>query len=350
MTSNTVSRGAIPAPVHPANLSSLEDTMKAIVSTRYGSPDVLQLQEVPTPSPKAGEVMVKIHTAIVEPSDTAFRKGDPFLIRLIYGLTKPRITTQGVSFAGEIAALGAEVEGFTIGQPVIGSNVNFGAHAEYLCIKAKQPIIAKPVNASYENAVTLLDGAPTALIFLRDVAKVQRGQRVLINGASGAVGSAGVQLAKHFGAHVTGVCSGANVELVKSLGADEVIDYTREDFTHKGQSYDVIFDAVGKRTFEECKRSLTPKGIYMTTVPTLRNAFDMLRTLRSSKRARFVTAGLMQNQATLTTLKGLFEAGILKPVIDRRYPLAQIADAHRYVDSERKRGSVVILVSSSDET
>jgi NADPH:quinone reductase-like Zn-dependent oxidoreductase len=319
--------------------------MKAIICTAYGSPDVLQLQEVSKPTPKENEVLVKVHAAVVGPSDCAFRKGEPFIVRLIYGLQKPRLATQGVEFAGEIEAVGAAVTQFKPGDSVFGMSTDtFGAHAEYICLPETKPLARKPANFTYEEAVALCDGAPTALTFLRDVAKLQRGQKVLINGASGAVGSAAVQLAKYYGTKVTGVCSTTNVDLVKSLGADAVIDYTQEDFTRNDQTYDVIFDAVGKSSFLRCKGSLTANGVYLTTVPNLGMVRDLLVTLFSrGKKAKFATAGLMQNHANLNFLKELAEAGQIRAVIDRRYPLEQVPDAHRYVDTERKRGNVVIL-------
>lgn len=206
--------------------------MKAIVCTKYGSPDVLQLKEVAKPIPKNNEILVKIHAGVVGPSDCAFRKGDPFIVKFIYGLTKPRLSIQGVEFAGEIEAIGSDVKLFKKGDRVFGiSPDRFGANAEYMCLPEDKPVAVMPPLMTYEDAVGICDGALTALIFLRDTAKIQPGQKILINGASGAVGSYAVQLAKHFGAEVTGVCSTANVELVKSLGADAVIDYTREDFT-----------------------------------------------------------------------------------------------------------------------
>lgn len=329
--------------------------MKAIVCTRYGSPDVLQLQDVPKPTPKDNELLVKVHAAVVGPSDCAFRKGDPFIVRLIYGLQKPRLAIQGVEFAGEVEAVGAAVTRFKPGDSIFGMSTDtFGAHAEYLAIPADKPLAFKPANFSYEEAVGLCDGAPTALTFLRDVAKLQRGQTILINGASGAVGSAAVQLAKYFGAHVTGVCSSANVNLVKSLGADAVIDYMQVDFTQvgfsgSGQTYDVIFDAVGKSSFLRCRHALTPNGVYLTTVPVLSMVRDVLWTsMRGGKKAKFATAGLMQTPANLNFLKEVAEAGQIKAVIDRRYPLAQVADAHRYVDTGRKKGNVVISCQSED--
>lgn len=320
--------------------------MKAVVTTAYGSPDVLQLQEVAKPVPKDNEVLVKVYAAAVGPSDCAFRKGDPFLIRLIYGLRKSRYPVGGSEFAGEVQAVGKDVTLFKPGDQVIGLSPTFGAHGEYLCIAEKEPLTLKPTNLSYRESVAICDGSPTALTFLRDVARLQRGQKVLINGASGAVGSAAVQLAKHFGAEVTGVCSTVNVEMVRSLGADHVIDYKQVDFTKTGQTYDVIFDAVGTSSFSQAKRALTKNGVYMTTVPSLGIIPRMLWTsVFSRKKAKFATAGLMQNKANFTFLKELAEAGVLKAVIDRCYPLEMTPEAHRYVDTGRKKGNVIILVS-----
>lgn len=320
--------------------------MKAMVSTKYGSPEVLQLREVAKPTPQPNEILIKIKTGVVTPSDCAFRKGDPFIIKLLYGLRKPRLPIGGVEFAGDIEAVGSEVSGFHAGDAVYGvSPDKFGAYAEYLSLPADKPVALKPTNISYEDAVSIADGAMTSLIFLRDAAKLQPGQKILINGASGALGVYGVQLAKYYGAEVTGVCSTANVALVKSLGADRVIDYTQEDFTRNGQKYDVIYDAVGKRSYAECKNSLTENGIYLMTVPTLGIVWHMLWTkLFSRKKAKFVTAGLIQNKDNLLFLKKLVEEGKLKAVIDRCYPLEQTAEAHRYVDTGRKKGNVVIVM------
>ncbi len=320
--------------------------MKAIHVTQYGGPEVLKLVDVEKPTPKENEILIKVHAGVVGPSDCAFRKADPFIVRLIYGLTKPRNPKQGTEFSGVVEAVGKDVTVFKQGDSVFGMEPNvFGAHAEYICVPEKNPITFKATNASYEEMVGVLDGAATARTFLQDVAKVKPGQKVLINGASGAVGAYGVQLAKHYGAEVTGVCSGANVELVKSLGADHVIDYTKTDFTKTGQTYDVIFDAVGKNSFGACKKALTKNGLYLTTVPTLGMLWGLISSMFGSKKAKFATAGLMQNRETLTTLKEAFEAGKLKAVIDKRYTLAQIADAHRYVDTGRKKGNVIITVA-----
>ncbi len=318
--------------------------MKAIVVTKYGSPDVLQLQDVTKPTPKDNQVLIKVHSAIAGPADCAFRKGDPFIVKLIYGLSKPRISILGVEFAGEIEAVGKDVKLFKQGDQVFGVSPNrFGAYGEYICLPEGEPIAIKPADMTYEAAAGICDGATTALTFLRDVAKIQSGQRVLINGASGAVGIYAVQLAKYFGAEVTAVCSTSNVEMVKSWGADKVIDYTKEDFTQTGQTYDIIFDAIGKSSFSRCKGSLTANGVYLSTVPALGVVFQMLWTsIRGGKKAKFATAGLMQNKVNLNFLKRLFEEGKLNAVIDRRYPLEQLSEAHTYVEKGHKKGNVII--------
>lgn len=321
--------------------------MKAAQYTRYGPPEVLQVKEVEKPTPKDTEVLIKIYASVVGPADCAFRKADPFIVRLMAGLLKPSLPSLGAEFAGEIEAVGKAVTLFKKGDQVFGMTPSFGAHAQYMCLAESQTIVTKPANATYEEAVGICDGAATSLTFLRDVAKLQRGQKILINGASGAVGAYGVQLAKHYGAEVTGVCSGANAALVKSLGADKVIDYTREDFS-KGGSYDVIFDAVGKSSFSQCKNALAPNGLYMTTTPSLGIVFQVLRTaLFGRKKAKFATAGLMQSKDNMNVLKGLIEAGTLKAVIDRCYPLEQIVEAHRYVETGRKKGNVVITMHNA---
>jgi NADPH:quinone reductase-like Zn-dependent oxidoreductase len=320
--------------------------MQAMICTTYGSPDVLQLKEVAKPIPKDNEVLIRIHAAIVGPADCAFRKGDPFIVKLIYGLARPKFAILGVEFAGEIEAIGKDVTLFKPGDQVFGMSPNsFGAHAEYMCLPEDKTIIIKPANTTYAEAAGIVDGATTALTFLRNVAKLQRGQKVLINGASGAVGAYAVQLAKYFGAEVSGVCSTANVALVQSLGADHVIDYTKEDFTQSGQTYDVIFDAVGKSSFSQCQGALTPRGMYLSTAPTLGVVLQMLRTsVFGNKKAKFVTAGLMQNKDNLAYLKELIEAGTIISVIDRCYPLEQVAEAHRYVEQGHKKGNVVITL------
>lgn len=318
--------------------------MKAIVCTKYGAPDVLQFSEVEQPVPKPNEVRIRIHAASVTPADCAFRKADPFIVRLLYGFVRPKYAILGVELAGEIESVGKDVRLFKEGDQVFGiSTKSFGAYAEYKCLPEDALVTLKPANSTYEEAAGICDGALTALIFLRDVANIQSGQKMLINGASGSVGAYSVQLAKYFGAEVTGVCSATNIELVKSLGADRVIDYTKEDFTKSGQSYDVILDAVGKSSFSRCRTTLKQKGIYLSTVPTADIMFRTLWTSKSDgKKAKFVAAGMMQNKQNLLFIKELAEAGIIKPVIDRRYPLEQTAEAHRYVEKGHKKGNVII--------
>lgn len=330
----------------------MNNRMKAIVCTKYGSPDVLQLREVEKPTPKDNEVRIRICAATVGPADCAFRKGDPFIVRLFYGLSKPKNPIMGFELAGEIEAVGKEVKLFKEGDQVFGLSAKIsGAHAEYKCLSEDAPLAIKSSSMSYEEAVSVCDGATTALTFLRDKAKIQRGQKVLINGASGSVGVHAIQLAKFYGAEVTGVCSTTNVRLVKSLGADKVIDYTKEDFTQASQSYDVIFDAVGKRSFAQCKASLTQRGVYLSTVPTLSIVLQMLWTSTiGGKKAIFTTAGLMQTKENLVFLKELYEAGKIRSVIDQRYSLEQTAEAHRYVDKGHKKGSVVITVGHNSKS
>lgn len=319
--------------------------MKAIITTKYGSPDVLRLREVDKPIPKDHEILIKIHATVVTPADCAFRKADPFMTRLFSGLTKPNCIP-GFELAGEIEEVGSGVTLFKKGDQVFGtSGTGFGAHAEYKCLPETGVVITKPANLTYTDAVAICDGGLTSLSFLRDIGKIQRGQQVLINGASGAVGAYGVQLAKYYGAEVTGVCSSVNVNLVKSLGADHVIDYTRTDFTANGDTYDIIYDAVGKSSFARCLSSLKQNGSYLSSVPSLTILLQMLWTSRiGSKRAYFAATGLKQKKENLTFLKELAEAGKLRSVIDKRYALEQIAEAHRYVDTGHKKGNVVITV------
>ena len=329
--------------------------MKAIVYTKYGPPDVLQLKEVEKPTPKENEVLVRIHATTVTAVDGFYRKGYPFIARLDAGLIRPKKTTLGTELSGEIEAVGVGVKRFKEGDQVFGStSPNSGAHAEYVCLPEDGVLAIKPANMAYEDAAATPYGAGTALHFLRDKANIQSGGKVLINGASGAVGTYALQLAKYFGAEVTGVCSSTNVELVKSLGADEVIDYTKEDFTQTGGTYDVIIDAIGKSSFSRCKGSLKQKGIYLTTVPTLAILIQMLWTSKiGSKKAMIAFAGLRpQSEKTkdLVLITGLIEAGKIKPVIDRRYPLEQISEAHSYVEKGHKKGNVVITVGHNDKT
>ena len=310
--------------------------MKAIVCTKYGPPGVLQLREVEKPAPRNNEVLIRIHAAAVTVSDCLVRSGKVNILlwipmRMFVGFRRPRRPILGLEMAGEIEAAGRDVKRFKAGDQVMAfAGKRFGAYAEYaclpedgLCMPSDSLVALKPSNATYEEAAAVPSRGTLALYFLRK-GSIQNGQRVLIYGASGGVGTFAVQLARHFGAEVTGVCSTANLELVKSLGADKVVDYTREDFTNRGESYDLIFDAVGKRYSSrlQYKRALNPNGKYVSVddgTPKIR-------------------------VEDLVALKELIEAGKIKPVIDRTYPLEQVAEAHKYVDKRHKKGNVVITV------
>lgn len=304
--------------------------MKAVVYERYGSPEVLQLKEIAKPTPKDNEVLVKVRATTVTIGDTRMRSFTVpreywLFARLFLGIRKPRKNILGMELAGDIEAVGARVTRFKPGDAVFASTagIGFGGYVEYKCLPADGMLAIKPANLTYEEAAAAVGGGVTALRCLTK-ANIQRGQHVLIYGASGAVGTNAVQLAKqHFGAHVTAVCSGANLELVKSIGAEQAIDYTQEDFTKRGAIYDVVFDAVGKLNAAQGRKALKVGGVYL----------DVHK-----------DSGRSEKLEELLLLKELLEAGKVKPVIDRCYPLAQIVEAHRYVDTGRKRGNVVINV------
>jgi NADPH:quinone reductase-like Zn-dependent oxidoreductase len=317
--------------------------MKAIAYTKFGPPEVLHLQEVEKPTPKANEVLIKMHATTVVKEDPDMRASPGF-----NGFLKPRHPILGQELAGEVESIGSAVTRFSPGDQVFGIDM-FGAYAEYKCMPETGALAIKPVNLSYEEAASIPNGALTALPFLRDKGKVQSGQTVLIYGASGSVGAAAVQLTRYYGAEVTGVCSTTNLEWVKSLGADQVIDYTQEDFTENGKTYDIIFDTVGKRSFSECKGSLTDEGIYLATVPTpviILQAFWPIKS--GGKKVKFAATGLRpacEKIKDLVFLKELIEAEKVKPVIDRCYSLEHIAEAHRYVEAGHKKGNVVIRMN-----
>jgi NADPH:quinone reductase-like Zn-dependent oxidoreductase len=328
--------------------------VNAIVCTKYGPPEVLQLKEVEKPTPEDNEVLIRIFATTVSSGDVLDRTGvvSPWAwlpTRMIFGFTKPRRKIPGAELAGEIESVGKDVKLFSEGDQVFG-NTGFGsgAYAEYKCLPEDGVLAAKPANMTYEEAAAVPFGGLTALHFLRK-ANIHGGQEVLINGASGSVGTFAVQLAKYFGAEVTGVCSTTNLGLVKSLGADKVIDYTKEDFTKSGETYDVIFDAVRKSSFSRSRRSLKKNGFYLTTDMGLALILQMLWT--SVIGGKKVVSGIASNRTEdLNLLKELLEAGNLRPVIDRRYPLEQIVEAHRYVDKGHKKGNVVITVDHNNKT
>ena len=323
--------------------------MKAIVQTKYGSPEVLQFKEVEKPTPEDNEILIRIHTAAVTATDPTFRKGQPFISRFFTGLTKPKNTIPGEILSGEIEAVGKDVKLFEKGDQVFGTaGMSLGAYAEYNCLPEDGVMIKMPANMTYGEAAAVVDGGLGALHFLRK-GNIQSGQEVLVNGASGSVGTFAVQLAYYYGAEVTGVCSSTNLEMVKSLGADKVIDYGKEDFTETGQIYDIIFDAVSKSSFSRCKDSLKQGGVYIFTAPSSGNYLQMLWTsMIGSKKAVSAAPGLLEESKRikdLLFLKELVEAGKLKSVMDRSFPLEQVAKAHRYVEAGHKKGNVNIAVA-----
>lgn len=317
--------------------------MDAIITTGYGAPEVLEMRDVAKPVPKDNEILVKNFATAVSSGDVHLRKADPFIVRLFFGLMKPKIEIFGFVFAGEVKAVGKNVTRFCEGDRVYGTTgMTMGAYAQYVCVAVDGVLVSKPDTLSFEEAASVPFGGNTALHFLRK-GGVGEGQNVLIYGASGAVGTAAVQIAKAMRANVTAVCSTANLDMVSALGADQVIDYTRDDFTQNGQHYDVIFDTVGKSDFSRSMKSLKRDGAYVLAAA---GVGEMLRgAFASLVGPKKVISGVMsETSQDLIYLSGLIETGALKPVIDRAYPLAQIGQAHGYVELGHKKGNVVIAI------
>ncbi len=321
--------------------------MKAAVYDRYGPPEVLRIEEVPKPVPAPDEVHVRIRATGVTRSDTHLRAGEPSVGRFQSGLRRPKRRILGHELAGEVEAIGAAVTEFQVGDRVFGAlpylALTTGAHAEYMCIPERFPLARMPDGMSFEEAGAICDGPLLTLNSLRPAGPLE-GKRVLVYGASGSMGTAGVQLGKHFGAHVTAVCNTQNVELVRSLGADEVIDFLQEDFTKNGETYDVIFDAVGRHSFRRCKSSLKPGGVYLPTDGLWNAVLWLLHKRVGDRKVVFELPPRMRKEDVLF-LKGLIEAGEYRPVLDRAYPLEDVIEAHRYVDTHQKVGNVVLIVA-----
>ncbi len=325
--------------------------MKAILHSQYGSPDLLQFKEVDTPAPKDNEVLIAINATTVSTGDCNIRnftfvtKSMRPIAKLMFGIGKPwKARILGTELAGEVERAGKDVARFKKGDRVVASTgMACGGHAQYACLPENGAVALMPDALSWEEAVAIPFGANAALYYLRDLGKIQAGQELLIIGASGSIGSAGVQLAKHFGATVTAVCSGASVELVRSLGADKVIDYTRDDFTRNGNAYDLIFDVVGATTFDRCRNSLKPNGVFLQNIMELT---DIVRALWTSIASRKKIKGgvAINNLQRMNAIVELVRAGQLKPVIDRSYPLERISEAFKYVEQGHKKGNVVITV------
>jgi len=315
--------------------------MRAVVHDRYGPPDVLRLEEVERPEPKDDEVLVRVRATTVNQTDCHARRAKPFVWRFLRGLLRPKHKTLGMELAGEVEAVGAAVTEFQVGDEVFGVK-DFGANAEFVCIRESAPLAHKPAGMTFEEAAAVCDGAIQALAHLRR-AGVGKGTRILVYGASGSCGTAAVQLARYFDAHVTAVCNTKNVELVRSLGADEVVDYLQEDFTKNGEAYDVILDAVGKYSFLRCRRSLKPGGLYVFT-DRLHNLLLALWTSRIGDR-RVVFTIPKHTKKDVLFLKELIEAGRYRAVVDRTYPLEDVVEATRYVETWQKTGNVVLTVN-----
>lgn len=338
------------APIFATDRHPEADTMQAAVYTRFGPPEVIRVASLVRPLPKPDQIRIRVVASTVTAACTMMRRGDTLLARVVLGLWGPRKRFQvaGIEFAGMVDQVGPAVADFRPGDRVFGfAGFDVGTYGQYFCLRGSASVAPMPPNIDFGEAASLVDGPTTALYFLRDLAGIGPGDQVLIIGASGSVGSAAVQVARSLGARVTAVCSGANAELVRSLGATDVVDYTRDDFTKSGRTYDVIFDAVTKSSFSHCKGSLRPGGRYLPTVARLGDY--LLMGFGKLFGTRRVICGMsVEKRQALREVSTLLERGELRPVIDRRYPLKRIAEAHRYVDSGRKKGNVVIDMMPAD--
>ncbi len=327
-----------------------EMTMKAIVYEKYGPPDVLQLKKIEKPAPKDDEILIKVHAASVTPLDWHLLTGTPYIARLMAGLLKPKRKVLGTDVAGVVEAVGVNIKQFQADDEVFGLSFYNGAFADYLCVPESQlQLVLKPPNVSFENAAATPYAGYTALLCIRDLGCLQVGQKVLINGASGGTGTLAVQIAKSFGAEVTGVCSTRNLERVRAIGADHVIDYTKEDFSRNTGAYDLIFDVVRKRTFSECKGALKPEGIYVTTEFSPSLMIQSKWVSITGDRKLVPLPMRRPSQQDFLDLKELLETGKVTPVIDRRYPLNDVPDALRYLGQGHARGKIVITVEHNNK-
>jgi NADPH2:quinone reductase len=321
--------------------------MKTVVYQKYGSPEVLLLKEVEKPVPRSSEVLIKVMATTVTAADCMMRRGDTVLSRILLGFTKPKKKYQilGTEFSGIVESVGQQVRKFSPDDEVYGfRGFGTGCYAQYKCMDENGSLALKPRNMDFCEAASIVDGASTALFFLKEKAGIQKGQKVLINGASGSIGTFAVQLAKHFGAEVTGVCGARNMELVKLLGADHVVDYTKEDFTATGDGYDIIFDTVGKSSFARCRKALKPGGKYLATVMTLKNLLlSLLTPIGKGKRVIFAMS--MNKTEALKFIRTMVEEGSLVTHIDKQYSLEEVQEAHAYVEQGHKQGNVTVAVT-----
>lgn len=321
-----------------------------MVATRYGSPAVLQFKEVNKPEPHTDEVLVKVMTASATTADAMMRTGKPYIARLFVGLTKPKKEIPGTGFAGIVEQIGKDVTKYRIGDRVFGETAfGFSSNAEYLSISENGVILPMPENLDYPEAASFCDGHLTSFNFLKEIANIKKGEKILINGASGALGTSALQIAKYMGAHVTGVCSGRNIGLVKSLGADEVIDYQQTEFTKGTVQYDYVYDTIGKSSFNDCKGILSENGIYLSPVLKFSLLMQMIFTyLFGKKKAKFEATGANNEEKLrimLSEVLKIYKEGRLQTFIDRQFPLEKLAEAHQYIDSGHKKGNVVIVTA-----